>query len=71
MLNNHCHRVTAQLQLINIIIIIIIISPVWGDHGQETGRIGMGRQNEEFHLQRINRLLQLTVLNSFGYTYSA
>ena len=23
--NNHCHRVTAQLQLINIIIIIIII----------------------------------------------
>jgi small-conductance mechanosensitive channel len=25
MLNNHCHRVTTQLQLINIIIIIIII----------------------------------------------
>jgi hypothetical protein len=24
-LNNHCHRVTTQLQLINIIIIIIII----------------------------------------------
>ena len=24
MRNNHCHRVTAQLQLINIIIIIII-----------------------------------------------
>jgi hypothetical protein len=30
MLNNHCHRVTAQLQLINIIIIIIIISFMQG-----------------------------------------
>jgi hypothetical protein len=28
MLNNHCHRVTAQLQLINIIIIIIIINGI-------------------------------------------
>ena len=31
MLNNHCHRVTAEFQLINIIIIIIMphVIPLW------------------------------------------
>jgi hypothetical protein len=35
-LNNHCHRVTTQLQLINIIIIIIIkmdVQEVGGGRG--------------------------------------
>jgi hypothetical protein len=38
MLNDHCHRVSTQLQLINIIIIIIIIIISFGLGRPSSGR---------------------------------
>ena len=39
MYNNHCHRVTTQLQFIIIIIIIIIISFMQGTYIPETNYV--------------------------------